>query len=51
MILNMVTMETFAIHDDKIYGVEAFPVRHLPVRTGRRLDAGQGALNVPTAFG
>ena len=25
MILNMVTMETFAIHNDKIYGVEAFP--------------------------
>jgi hypothetical protein len=25
MILNMVTMETFAVHDGKIYGVEAFP--------------------------
>ena len=25
MIINMVTMETFAIHNDKIYGVEAFP--------------------------
>ena len=25
MVLNMVTMETFAIHNDKIYGVEAFP--------------------------
>ena len=25
MILNMVTMETFAIHNDKIYDIEAFP--------------------------
>ncbi len=25
MVLNMVTMETFAVHNDKIYAVEAFP--------------------------
>lgn len=42
MILNMVTMETFGIHNDKMYEIEAFPFITFPYGLGDGWTPGRG---------